>query len=68
MLNKKGQGLGGLLMVLVVGLFFLSTFPLLQGVMEAIISDNNGVIAGMLYLVIFLPVFFFAKFAYNLGA
>lgn len=66
--NKKAQGFGGLITVIVIGIVFFAFFPFLQAVLSDISSTFGGVIGGMITLCIFLPVYFMARFAFNLGA
>ena len=65
--NKKGQGLGGLLTVIIVGFVFFSFFPFFYEVFKSVAALHSPVLAALIILVPFLVIYFFASFAFNLG-
>ena len=69
-LNKKAQGLGGLIKVFVVGILFMACFPFVYSIFSAI-SDQfqySPAIATLVMIAIPLLIWFVLKYAYNLGA
>ena len=67
-LNKKGQGLGGLITVIVVGLVFFAFFPFFLLVFQDVADMHSVVLKGMILLVPFMVVYFFGSWAFGLGA
>jgi hypothetical protein len=67
-LNKKAQGLGGLITVLVLGIIFFAFFPFFFSVFTEVASLHTPVLGGLIILCIFIVVYFFIRFAFNLGA
>jgi len=68
MRNKKAQGIGGLLRVIVLGILFLAFFPVFEGLLEAAAGVHTGTIAWAIYSIVFFVLYFFLRFAFNLGA
>ena len=66
--SKKAQGLGGLLKVVVFGILFLAFFPFMSIAFQEAASQHTGATSWLISAIIFVAVYLFLKFAYNLGA
>ena len=66
--NKKAQGLGGLLKVVVLGILFLSFFPFMSLAIDEAASVHTGSVSWLIYAITFVVAYLFLKFAWNLGA
>lgn len=66
-LNKKAQGLGGFLKVVVIGLVFLSTFPFLYEAINEASSQQSGLTSTLIFGILFVVLWLFLRFAWTLG-
>lgn len=66
--NKKAQGLGGLLRVIVLGILFLAFFPFMSLTIDEAAAQHTGSVSWLIYAITFVVAYIFLKFAWNLGA
>ena len=65
--SKKGQGLGGMLKVIVVGIFFLSTFAFFSESFSLASDSHTGAVKWLIAAIPFIIGWFFLNFAFKLG-
>lgn len=66
--NKKAQGIGGLLKVVIIGIMFLAFFPFLSVSIGEAANVHTGLVSFLISAVLIVVVYLFISFAFNLGA